>query len=62
MKGLGPVPGLAGRSPSYIVRQLWDIQQGARKGTWSPLMKPVVEQLTQDDMLAIAAYLASLAG
>jgi len=60
LKGLGPVPGLAGRSPSYIVRQLWDIQQGTRKGTWSPLMKPVVEKLTQDDMIAIAAYAASL--
>jgi cytochrome c553 len=60
LKGLGPVPGLAGRSPSYIVRQLWDFQQGSRKGTWSPLMTPVVERLTQDDMLAIAAYLASL--
>ena len=59
LKGLGPVPGLAGRSPSYIVRQLWDLQQGSRHGTWSPLMKPVVQNLTQDDMLAIAAYLAS---
>ena len=60
LKGLGPVPGLAGRSPSYIVRQLWDLQQGTRKGTWSPLMRPVVEKLTQDDMIAIAAYAASL--
>jgi cytochrome c553 len=60
LKGLGPVPALAGRSPSYIVRQLFDIQQGTRHGTWSPLMKPVVEHLTQDDMLAIAAYAASL--
>jgi cytochrome c553 len=59
LKGLGPVPGIAGRSPSYIVRQLYDIQQGARKGTWSPLMKPVVDRLTQDDMIAIAAYVAS---
>ena len=41
------------------MRQLWDIQQGTRKGAWSPLMKPVVENLTQDDMLAIAAYVAS---
>jgi cytochrome c553 len=56
------VPALAGRSPSYIVRQLWDMHQGTRRGTWSPLMKPVVERLTQDDMLAIAAYLASLPG
>src|SRR5207249_1733314 len=32
LKGLGPVPGLAGRSPSYTVRQLYDMQQGTRKG------------------------------
>ena len=59
LNGLGPVPGIAGRSPSYIVRQLYDIQQGTRKGTWSPLMKQVVDKLTQDDMIAIAAYVAS---
>ena len=27
LKGLGPVPGIAGRSPSYTVRQLFDMQQ-----------------------------------
>jgi cytochrome c553 len=58
LNGIGPVPGIAGRSPSYIVRQLYDIQQGTRKGTWSPLMKQVVEKLSQDDMIAIAAYVA----
>jgi cytochrome c553 len=59
LNGLGPVPGIAGRSPSYIVRQLYDIQRGTRKGTWSPLMEQVVNNLTQDDMIAIAAYVAS---
>jgi cytochrome c553 len=59
LKGLGPVPGLAGYSPSYMVRQLYDMQQGARKGTWTELMKPVVKGLSNDDMLAIAAYTAS---
>ena len=62
LQGLGPVPGIAGRSPSYLMRQLWDMQQGSRKGEWSPLMKPVVEHLTQDDMLAIAAYVAAQGG
>jgi cytochrome c553 len=61
LKGLGPVPGLAGRSPSYVVRQMVDMQQGARKGVWTELMMPVVKNLTHDDMLAIAAYTASLA-
>jgi cytochrome c553 len=59
LKGLGPVPGIAGRSPSYTVRQLFDTQHGTRKGVWSDLMKPVVANLTADDMLAIAAYTAS---
>jgi cytochrome c553 len=60
LKGLGPVPGIAGRSPSYMVRQMFDMQQGARKGVWTDLMKPVVSKLSEDDMLAIAAYTASL--
>ena len=59
LKGLGPVPPLAGRSPSYTVRQLFDLQQGVRKGPWSALMKGAVEKLTIDDMIAIAAYTAS---
>lgn len=59
LKGLGPVPPLAGRSPSYTVRQMFDMQQGVRKGAWSALMKAAVEHLTIDDMIAIAAYTAS---
>jgi cytochrome c553 len=59
LKGLGPVPGIAGRSPSYMARQMFDMQQGARKGLWTDLMKPVVSKLSEDDMLAIAAYTAS---
>jgi cytochrome c553 len=61
LKGLGPVPGIAGRSPSYAVRQLYDMQTGVRKGVWTDLMKPVVANLSEDDLLAIAAYTASLA-
>jgi cytochrome c553 len=59
LKGLGPVPGIAGRSPSYLMRQMYDMQQGARKGLWADLMKPVVEGLSEQDMLAIVAYTAS---
>jgi cytochrome c553 len=61
LKGLGPVPGLAGRSPSYMVRQMYDMQQGARKGVWTDLMRPVLAKLTTEDLVAIAAYSASLA-
>jgi cytochrome c553 len=59
LEGLGPVPGIAGRSPSYMVRQLFDMQSGARKGVWADLMKPVVEKLSAEDMLNLAAYSAS---
>jgi cytochrome c553 len=59
LKGLGPVPPLAGRSPSYTVRQLFDFQQGNRTGVWSALMRAAVEKLTVEDMIAIAAYTAS---
>jgi cytochrome c553 len=61
LKGLGPAPSLAGRSPSYLMRQMFDMQQGFRKGTWTEMMKPVVANLTTDDMLNIVAYTASLA-
>ena len=60
LKGLGTAPHLAGRSPSYLVRQLFDIQHGARHSAAVMLMKANIVNLTLDDMLAIAAYTASL--
>ena len=60
LRGLGPIPRLAGRSPFYIARQLYDMQNGNRSGTWTPLMAAVVANLGPNDLLAAAAYLASL--
>jgi cytochrome c553 len=60
LRGLGPVPTLAGRSPSYVVRQLYDMQHGNRNGVWTPLMTPVLVSLGPSDLLAAAAYLTSL--
>jgi len=60
LRGLGPVPGIAGRSPSYIARQMYDMQAGARHGEWTELMKPVVAKLTDEDFVTLAAYVASL--
>jgi cytochrome c553 len=60
LKGAGNVPALAGRSPSYLVRQMYNIQHGARSGTAVELMKAPVARLTVSDMIAIAAYAASL--
>lgn len=60
LKGLGDIPPLAGQNPLYVVRQLYGFQTGARGGLSAALMKKVVEKLTEDDMLDIAAYLSSL--
>jgi cytochrome c553 len=59
LRGLGDLPSIAGRSPSYVLRQLYDIQNGARAGKGAQLMKATVANLTVEDMTSIAAYLAS---
>jgi len=56
LRGVADVPGIADVPTSYVVRQLYDIQAGTRE---SEIMRPVVAKLTEDDMIAIAAYLAS---
>jgi cytochrome c553 len=51
------IPDINGRTTSYTMRQLWDMKQGTRV---SPMMKPMVVNLSADDMLNIVAYLATL--
>jgi cytochrome c553 len=60
LKGLGPVPNLAGRSPSYLARQMYDIKLGTRNGSMAALMKPVVEKLSDADIVDLIAYASSL--
>jgi len=60
MKGLDPAPAIAGRSPTYIMRQLYDFSHGTRAGTAAAPMRAVAEQLSLDDMIAAAAYIGSL--
>ena len=60
LQGLGDVPGTAGNHPLYIVRQLFDFQSGSRHGPDAQLMKPVVQKLSDADMIDLAAYLGSL--
>jgi cytochrome c553 len=61
LKGMANIPAIAGRSPSYIVRQLYDLKSGVRAGPNSVMMKEVVARLNNDDMALIAAYLATQA-
>jgi len=47
LKGNGNFPPLAGRSPSYLARQLYDIQKYTRNGPGTQLMRPVVQNLNE---------------
>ena len=60
LRGTAMAPPIAGRQPSYLGRQLWDMKLGTRNGEMAKLMKPAVEKITQDDLIAIVAYVASL--
>jgi cytochrome c553 len=60
LRGLGRVPPIAGRSPSYLARQLTDMRGGVRHGAGPDLMMAAVARLSNDDLVAIAAYTASL--
>ena len=60
LQGLGEVPRLAGLQPLYLARQLFDMRYGSSAGKAADLMKPVVANLSEDDIIAIASYLGSL--
>ena len=60
LKGNGNFPSLAGRSPSYLARQLYDFQHFTRVGPGAQMMQPVVANLSEDDILAVVAYISSL--
>ena len=52
------VPGIAGRQPIYLVRQMYDTVNGDRAGLPAAMME-VTKLMNIDDIVAIAAYLAS---
>jgi cytochrome c553 len=60
LKGLGDVPRIAGLQPVYIARQLFTLQNGTSAGPAAALMKKVVANLTEDDIISISSYLGSL--
>jgi cytochrome c553 len=60
MQGHDKAPRLAGMHPIYTVRQLYGFKDGSRNGADAGPMKPLVRQLTDEDILALSAYLAAL--
>ena len=60
LKGTESIPGIVGRSPSYIMRQLFDIQSGLRAGINIAPMTEVVKRLSIVEMIDISSYLATV--
>lgn len=58
-KGTGDVPRLAGQHSLYMIRQLKNMQTGARKDKNVAIMKPIVAKLSDREIVAVAAYLGS---
>jgi cytochrome c553 len=61
LKGIDDIPPITGRSPTYVVRQLFEIKTGVRRGAKADQMLPTVANLSMDDMIDLAAYLATQA-
>jgi cytochrome c553 len=60
LTGMGKFPAISGHHPGYIARQLYFFQSGSRSGPNAELMHEIAQRFTNDDTVAIAAYLASL--
>ena len=58
LQGMGLIPPLAGRSPTYLLRQLVAFKTGDRAGVDAASMQTVVAKLRMPDMIAVAAYAA----
>jgi len=60
LRGVGWLPGIAGRSPTYLLRALLGFQTGARQGAAAAAMRAVSAPLSLADMIDAVAYAASL--
>lgn len=60
LRGAGFIPPLAGRSPGYLVRQMLAFKSGTRATAAGLPMQGVAAALSLDDMIALAAYAATL--
>jgi cytochrome c553 len=60
LQGMGVTPRIAGLSAVYVGRQLSGFRGSARTGPSAEPMRVAARNLTQDDILYLAAYLVSL--
>jgi cytochrome c553 len=60
LKGTDKIPPIAGRQPTYLLRQMLAFRNGTRANEAALQMAPVVEKLTLNEMIDVVAYLGSL--
>jgi cytochrome c553 len=60
LHGVGNIPRIAGQHPIFIVRQMYAFKNGNNNGPEAQLMKAVVANLTDKDIIDLAAYVGSL--
>ncbi len=60
LRGVGSVPALAGRSPTYLLRALFAFRTGKRSGGTANLMQLIAAELDTASMIDVVAYAASL--
>lgn len=60
LRGGAIAPPIAGRYPTGVFRQLYAFKTGSRNSLASGFMKPMVANLSQKDMIDLAAYVGSL--
>lgn len=60
LTGGGVGPPLAGRYVTGAFRQMWAFKSGFRHGAGAAMMSPVVSDLSERDMMDLAAYAATL--
>lgn len=61
LKGKDDIPAIAGRSPTYLMRQLVDMRAHARSGKGAETMKSFYEVFSDTDLLAVSTFVASRA-
>jgi cytochrome c553 len=60
LRGMNDVPAIAGRPPSYLLRQMLAFKSGIRTNSQAAQMTPVVEKLELNEMIDVVAYVSSL--
>ena len=60
LRGIALVPRIAGQAPGYLIRQLLAFRSGDRSTPINAPMRAVASTLSLDDMIAVAAYAATL--